>query len=97
MSIESVFENCTKLLSDEELEQQRDLFMEEIEKQMTRFEKALFTYTFDGASMAVWNILWEEGSSPAETRRGYFAKHKQEYAHKYLEMLCDLYDYKKDA
>lgn len=94
MSLQSVFDKCTTLLSDEEMEQQRDLFVEEIEKQMRRFEKILYTYSFEGESMAMWNMIKHDGQTASEAKRAHFELFKSHYAHRYLEMLCDLYDYK---
>lgn len=99
MSIESVFEKCIQLRSDEEIEQIREKLTANIKKHKEKFEKATFTWWHEGESMVVYNMLAGDGKykdmTATQVRRAMFEENKQELVHKHLTVLCDLFDYEK--
>lgn len=94
MGIQSVFEKCIILRSDDEIAQITPGLISNIEKHKKRFEKAAYTFWNESENMAIWNMLAKENETPTQAKRAYFEKHKEEIAHRYLAVLCDLFDYK---
>ena len=93
MGVQSVFKKCTAFRNDEELEKITSLLLANIEKHKDKFEKATYTYWNESESMAMWNMIADENQTPTQAKRAYFEEHKEELVHKYLTVLCDLFDY----
>ena len=94
MSEETVLEKCTSWTSDEKLEVIQQPLRENIRKHKERFERVAYTYWNESQNMAFWNMLRKDGQTSTQVKRAYFEKNKEDVVNKYLEFLCDLFDYK---
>lgn len=87
MTVESVKQRCMKNhpYIDEKL------LDEDIEKQMTRFERIVRTTFNESNKGGVFSKTYHE--NPTAVRNDFFEKHKLEYVRQHLSMLVDLYDW----
>jgi len=94
MSIESVYKKCLESNGDTE----NPALLIDIEKQKRRFEKCVYTYWNEGQSMAMFNMLSGSGMyigmTPTQVKHAIYEREKEDATHRYLTMLCDLFDYK---
>jgi len=94
MSIESVYKKCLKNIGETESPK----LLLDIEKNKRRFEKCAYTYWNESQSMAMINMLAGSGKyigmTPTQVKHAVYEQEKEETTHRYLKMLCDLFDYK---
>lgn len=97
MSIESVKQKCrgnTSHMNDETF----DLtFEKDITLEMKRFEKVVKANWNLQQNMPIWNMVAKLGETGTQVKNRFFEKHKTELVQKYLELICDLYDYKPNG
>lgn len=80
-------------MSEEKEAQVKEKLLENITKHQQKFEKATYTWWNEGESMATWNMIADENQTPTQAKRAFFEEHKTELTHKYLTILCDLFNY----
>ena len=87
MSIESVLKRCMDNFPANDVEP----MTENIKLQATRFERVVKSLFNESQSSAMW--AWS--NTPVLHKNEHFEKYKIGYIHDHLEMLIDLFDYKK--
>jgi len=100
MSIESVYKKCILLKSDEQIEQIKQGLLENIEQHKDRFERAVYTFWNESQSMATFNMLAGhekyKDMTDTQVKRAFFEAEKERHIKRYLEFLCDLFDYENN-
>ena len=81
-------------MSEEKEAQVKGKLLENITKHQQKFEKATYAWWNEGEGMSMWNMMADENQTPTQAKRAFFEKHKAQLTHKYLTILCDLFDYK---